>query len=462
MKHQSLERLAQQQILSLNQSFFGVFVTLKRADQIHGCLGFWWPHKDMTPQELIAKVQQLSQDVRFKDSRRLHFRTDVDQDASAVLEIHFMHQPKRETQPDHFSNKTHGLIVDAGQGKRATYLPGVFPNASWSFITQSLCQKAGYVPESVSPSYYSYQTVTTTFRLYNVLFSKDSLDHLRSDVAAFYLKYYDQFVPYEYQTTSNRDHIDPSQAVRNVACMVDVIVLSKDVATLANKPVIANLDYYYQKWLKTPQTYRQASIFLIRAYSLLGIHRARIQLMSTQLYKAMDLKALEPRFELGEAISVLAQLPDIHIRECKDAIKWMHDRAKTMTTQKVSLDSVFEVNWQSQSLHQLIKRNIMIDDLATKVWLLFTICMRALDQAIILDSLETNYLAVVYECLSNIEAVIKALKMDALKLSKVQNQRLRLFAALAGRRGPYGLYYFKDRVSARLDITGHVMSFSPD
>jgi hypothetical protein len=37
----------------------------------------------------------------------------------------------------------------------------------------------------------------------------------------------------------------------------------------------------------------------------------------------------------------------------------------------------------------------------------------------------------------------------------IRNQRLQYFAAL--RRGEYGLYYFKDGKTARLDITGHVI-----
>jgi hypothetical protein len=40
--------------------------------------------------------------------------------------------------------------------------------------------------------------------------------------------------------------------------------------------------------------------------------------------------------------------------------------------------------------------------------------------------------------------------------NEIRDQRLRHFAAL--RRGEYGLYYFKDGKTARLDITGHVVS----
>jgi hypothetical protein len=83
-----------------------------------------------------------------------------------------------------------------------------------------------------------------------------------------------------------------------------------------------------------------------------------------------------------------------------------------------------------------------------------------------LESLETNYLAVIYECLTNLEAVMVLREkhwehrnddMRAVMHDEMRNQRLRYFAAL--RRGEYGLYYFKDGTHARLDITGHVISF---
>jgi hypothetical protein len=72
-----------------------------------------------------------------------------------------------------------------------------------------------------------------------------------------------------------------------------------------------------------------------------------------------------------------------------------------------------------------------------------------------LESLETNYLAVMYEFLTNAEAVMR---MGAMEHDEIRNQRLLYFSALCKRRGEYGLYYFKDGRRARLDITGHVIS----
>lgn len=519
----NLSMLAQRQIAS--KPFFGVFVTLYRNEnvvsimhddnvdkrQIHGCLGHWNPnYKSMSPLDLTEKMQELVKDVRNKDDRRLQFSTDVDEDASAVIEINFMKLPLREIDdgsPDvktRFSNKTQGVLVDTGSGKRATYLPGVFPDSSWNYIAQSLRQKAG-IGRTSAARFYAYNTMVISFQVYDVLFSEYSLMCLRTDVAFFYLKKYADFVPYEYNLETHVVKINEQEAVRNVACIGDVILFARDYkAAFENKPIIANLEHYYQKWLKNQTAYRQASIFLTRAYNLAEVHRSRVNLMSSNLYSALDGGGLEPRFELGEAVSVLAQVPVPRVKSLKRAMAVMRERADAM--QRVStapLDNVFELNWQSQSVHQMLKLNYISsrDGMKTKerlhgkdksvlnevmtfqsdsvlresirllehALLLFTSLMKTLQRNVIrIDSLETNYLAVIYECLSNLDAVMVLFeskhpdKYDDAAIvmahNTIRDKRLHYFSAL--RRGEYGLYYFKDGKTARLDITGHVISAS--
>jgi AMMECR1 domain-containing protein len=488
----TLENAAQRQLSASSKSRFGVFVTLQRQDnldesQIHGCLGHWTPiYGSMSPPELVERMQQLVQDVRTKDDRRRHFATDVDQDASATVEISFMNLPLREiddVSPEtktRFSNKTQGLLVDSGSGKRATYLPGVFPNASWDYISESLRQKAGLGRTSAA-RFYAYDTTVVAFQAYAVLFSARSASYLRADVAFFYLKHYADFVPYEYNAATHAIKINETEAVRNVACIGDAIGFARDYkAAFDNKPILSNLEHYYQKWLKSPGAYRQASIFLIRAYERWGVHRSRVHVMSAQLYSALDRNALEPRFELGEAISVLAQVSVPRIKSLKRAVKLMRERADAMMRADTTpLDNVFELNWQSQSVYHMFKlelngsrasrastastastaSNACVDHAMT----LFRVFMKTAQRTIVrLDALETNYLAVIYECLSNLDAVMVLLQSSqpgvAMAHDELRNQRLRYFAALAEtRRGEYGLYYFKGGKTARLDITGHVL-----
>ena len=493
----TIERAAERQLSLSSKSRFGVFVTLHRneneirldepdARQIHGCLGYWSAkYQSIAPAELVTRMQQLIQDLRTNDDRRLHFDTDVDQDASATIEINFMNLPLREmddASPDtqsRFSNKKQGLLVDSGSGKRATYLPGVFPNASWTYISQSLRQKAGLGRTSAA-RFYAYDTTVITFQIYEVLFSALSASYLRADVTFFYLKYYNEFVPYEYSATTRVAQIKETEVVRNVACIGDVIGFAHDYkAAFEGKPILSNLEHYYQLWLKAPTAYRQASIFMIRAYHRMGVHQSRIRLMSAQLYSALEHNALEPRFEMGEAISVLAQIAVPRVKALKRALELMRERVEVMLyAQTTPMDNVFELNWQSQSVHQLLKMEL---NASRASWvsreltayvdhaiLLFRALMKMAQRTIMrLDSLETNYLAVIYECLSNLDAAMVLLhgnqndiyERNAMEHDEIRNQRLRYFAALAEtRRGEYGLYYFKDGTHARLDITGHVIS----
>ena len=483
----NLVNVAQRQLSLSSKSRFGVFVTLHRNEnefllddpdthQIHGCLGHWTPkYQSMSPEEMVLKIQQLVQDVRTKDDRRLNFETDVDQDASATLEISFMNLPLREmddVSQSQFSNKQQGVLVDSGSGKRATYLPGVYPHASWNYVAQSLRQKAGLGRTSAA-RFYAYDTTVVSFQVYNTLFSAMSASYLRTDVAFFYLRHYDTFVPYEYNAATKVASVDAGEAVRNAACIGDVIEFAHDyTAAFEGKPILSNLEQYYQKWLKNPGAYRQASIFLIRAYHRLGVHRSRILTMSAKLYDAMARNALEPRFELGEAVSVLAQASVPRMKALKHALDIMRERAEGMLRAPTTpLDNVFELNWQSQSVRQLFKLDPS-SACADHAVLLHRIFMKTAQRTIVrLDSLETNYLAVIYECLSNLEAVMmlsletrrRASKLGNYDLhaamhDEIRDQRLRYFAALVElRRGEYGLYYFKDGVRARLDITGHVL-----
>ena len=505
----NLERDAQRKLSFSSKSRFGVFVTLRRHEnvfaldrlddtQIHGCLGHWTPkYNSMTSAELVDQVRQLARHARFNDDRRLNFESDVDQDASTVIEINFMNMPLSEIDGANshaFSNKTHGLLVDSGAGKRATYLPGVFQNAKWNYVSQSLRQKAG-LGRTTPARFYAYETTRITFQAYNLLFSAASASYLRADVAFFYLKHYQVFVPYEYDAILRIATVDEREAVRNVACIGDVAVLSRDYkAAFEGKPILSNLEHYYQKWLKNPVAHRQVSIFLIRAYNAMGVHFSRIHMMSAKLYSAISANDLEPKFELGEAVSVLAKVSVSRGAVLTGALDVMRKRAVNMlNSEPTPLDNVFEMNWQSQSVRSVLQTAVetltppttkstkstkstdvrshtgMCMDHAT---ILFGAFMKMAQRTILrIASLETNYLAVIYELLTNLEAVMILFERQVEQLSvrsdasamaamhdEIRNQRLHYFSELLNRRGEYGLYYFKDGRRARLDITGHAMS----
>jgi hypothetical protein len=258
------------------------------------------------------------------------------------------------------------------------------------------------------------------------------------------------------------------------------------------------LEHYYQKWLTNHIEYRQMSIFLIRAYHLLGVHSHRIHLLSSKLYDAITRNELEPKFELGEAVSVLAQMSVPRMNVLDSAVYYMNERAEDMLYRSTTpLDNLFEMNWQIKSVCNLFKKEIDLADSrmsdassgasnasvftlkAAKTRsmnkhvdhaiILFRLFMKTAQRNILqLESLETNYLAVIYEFLTNLDAVMVLYEkhgkprnndMRAVMHDEIRNQRLRYFSALVKtRRGQYGLYYFKDGKHARLDITGHILS----
>jgi hypothetical protein len=168
-----------------------------------------------------------------------------------------------------------------------------------------------------------------------------------------------------------------------------------------------------------------------------------------------------------------------------------------LNSEPTPLDNVFEMNWQSQSVRSVLQtavetltppttqsskssKSSKSNDVRSNtgaacvdhVTILFGAFMKMAQRTILrIASLETNYLAVIYELLTNLESVMilfewqfKQLRVrsDASAMAamhdEIRNQRLHYFSELLNRRGEYGLYYFKDGKRARLDITGHAMS----
>jgi AMMECR1 domain-containing protein len=458
-----LRQKALQEIQNFNK-LFGVFATLSRFgnhDNIHACLGNWsTDYSAMPPEKIYQMLQTLALDVRTKDSRRLQYNTDIDQDPKASVQFSFMtlpllpvnskgHLPSGEP----FDNKKYGLIVQL-ENIRATYLPGVFPNAAWPNIEKSLMNKAG-LPATTTPAFYAYTTVVVEFEIYDTLFSKNSLSFLNADVAMFYQKYYTDFVPFQYDSVKHQVTIDPSENVRNAAALSDVIQLSKRFPTLlqaSEKPILENLDFYYEQWLNDQRSMRQPAIFLYKAYKYLQ-QLKRAQLLQDSLLN--DINKLEPQFALGEAVSSLASSKSEKLFQ---ACQFMRRRLYELST---TLNTVFELNWQSQSVYAMMQFSSaeweaewkpFFEGFAVELVNKMLFILSSLEQRTnSLSSLETNYLVVIYECLSYLEKMVGPHE-------GIRQNRLWFFTTLLQqRRGPFGLYYFNNSSVARLDLTGHTL-----
>ena len=462
---------------------FGVFVTLTRDKKVHGCIGNWSTHfQPVSGATVVDWVQQVTYNARHNDSRRLQFSKDLNEDLTTEVEINIMLLPVVSVDlndTSFFNNREYGLIVE-GSGRRAAYLPGVFPESSFSNISQSLLEKAGLESgtDGHGATFYAYKTHVVTFQLYKLLFSTRTTYYLQQDVAAFYHKYFTDFVPYEFNSKTREVSVSPNEAVRNVSCLVDVLALStrfNSVLDLRETPLLDNLNFYFQKWFKYQEDLTQASIFLLRAYSLLhevGTNvQKRVALLEDGLYEV--LLTLEPQFAMGEAVSTLAPLvnagaPSAFVNKLFQACSLMRSRLDTSAVavhrfrkrRTWQLNWVFELNWQSQSAHKMLQ--LSLSTFPDQVPFLEEMLHTLVETVVPLvshhsaEALETNYLAVIYECLSHLEAALQLLGQSVPE--SLLEQKLKFYATLLeSRRGGWGLFYFKDSAVARLDLTGHTL-----
>lgn len=461
---------------SVGKNFFGVFVTLTRNpdSKVHGCVGNWSStFEKMSSETLVNWVKKLVLDARHRDQRRFQFSKDVNEDVSTNLTISLMLLPfyKVDTytgmieDTKKFRNEEYGLIFQSKNGQRATYLPDVFSNETWENVSTSLMNKAG-ITSREQGTYYAYNTLTIQVNVYDLLFSLSGKYFLEREVASFYDKYFDDFIPYEFNSKTKKAIIDKTESVRNSGCLLNVIHLSekfKGELSWVDKPVLQNLDYYFKQWYLYKEEFTQASIFLLQAYSCLfnqGVNvENRISMIEEGLYDA--LLTLEPQFALGEAVSTLAPLvntstPVKNVSKLLKACKLMRSRLNT----NPRLDLVFELNWQSQSAHKML--NLVMSRFPKYVPFFQSFVLELSEMVLSIvedtfpDTLETNYLVVIYECLCHLEAclILSGKKVP----DKLKEHKLSFYTTLLEtRRGYNGLFYFKDKPVARLDLIGHTL-----
>ena len=424
------------------KNIFGVFTTIVRSQilnkwpkDIHGCLGYWSnDYSKMGKNTIVRKIIQLGYDTSFNDNRREYFKRDLSEDSGAYIEISYMLLPIKEVKNGmignkKFNNTDYGLIVDSG-GKRATYLPKVFGNIEWEELRQSLMGKAG-MNSGENSRFYGYKTDVVRVPIYGTLFSGKFQEVMEYPVKKFYWSIYDKgILPFAVINGKIKEEIE--EAIRNLGTLGDMIrVYGSD-----NGDIIRYLEYYYGKFIENRGRYRQASAFLLEDYYLLNIYPERRKEIVDYLYK--NLNKMEPRFELGEVLKILAIVePKKEVFE-KEARK-MYKRLEDMGDE---LDNVFELNWQSQFMEKA-----RIESRERNGEKIGEVMLRILGSKY--GKLETNYWAVIYECLSNL---VKIVENEELK-----NKRMEYFIKLNSRIGKYGLYYFKGMKEARLDITGHII-----
>lgn len=400
-------------------SYFGVFVGVTRSkahsipdwpQNIHGSIGYW-DHKfqHIEPEPLCMHTHRVALDAVFNDDRKKYFPsllTDVD----AVLDVKFMCLPIKGVDAttglfvdgSPFTNNEWGLLVQTNTGHGATFLPKVYIDATWSTIKTHIMSKAGLSGVEEGMRFFAYHTKRHSQSLC-VIYGLTSPKKLLAKFGCCFIKFVNQcadecaHVPYA--VTANQTVLyDKTQDVRNIATLLDLRRLSSVLPCKA-RTFSSDIKHYVHKYRRQPSDMRQASTFLLPLLQELNIF-PRLQTkivhrLSTQL------SAMEPEFELGEALVALK----------------VHQPMRTPR-------SVFELNWQAQAVGS---KNLR-DQLHAFV-LGFT------------EQTETNYLAVAFEaaCALRMSSTLRALFCQL--MTRYDERR--------------GLFKFLDG-SSRIDIAGHV------
>ncbi len=468
-----------QSIKEIPDNVFGVFVTILRTgiyktkhENVYGCIGNWnekyekWDNK-----KIFETILNVGDGAMFNDPRNLNFGSILN-DIESVIEVSYMMSPiipvsitegKLET-GENFDNNKYGLIFETADRLKATYLPKVFENISWSDIKQSIMDKAGIhstnIREMNSIRFSAYRTIEVKQRLYDILNVK-YFDSIKEVYLGFINKYYKDFIPYDVRKINGKTivKIDKNEEVRNISTIAETYKINKKYNKLSHKILDAmrNIILYYGKNYSTLSN--QTNIFLLSAVNEFEISKSLITNLCNLLYERLN--ELDDDFSLCEALMVLTQIcPRENI-----LIKLQEDIYMKELKELSELNDIFRLNWQSQFLLALFLRNYKSKYLIQhcnlirdKVVILFTRYFEntkefmeiqnifAKKAVLISTEIETNYWAVLFECLTPINHMVS---------NKLLKYIFMVFMVLQRRYN--GLYPFINGES-RLDITMHIIN----
>lgn len=479
---------------------FGFFITLKRGCRdtrlifpktkdiqhacVQGCMGHW--NQDFEGyqkgQLSASKMVSMVNTIKNNDSRYGYFRErPLSNDHQAYVTVTLMLSPKypidnstglvyNTPNPEKFNNQDYGIISQFGQ-QRATYLPNVFPKEDFLEIKKNLLEKAGLSNNTEEKiNFYAYdcciydclliQRVPSIHRtlvnsdrkkksVSKQSFKKKNQRLLFNNFLSFINKYYGEMVPY--LVNSNfKIIVDPNQDVRNLATIYDILQVSQISKSLDPGIYIKlknNLDFYTYRYLENPDSMRQSSSFLMLALSALDPvkNQDMIKIISGKLLSQLD--KMERNFELGECLIALTKINP----SSKET--FIHYQQQMMDTcPNHDINDIFRINWDSKFLYALWRQKLRTySELHQHAFILF-IQVSDKIESILVESMETNYWAVTFECLCSLlpllseqeKEIIEFLKKLLDLLNSRQNKTISLFKFTTG--------------EARVDITGHILN----
>ena len=408
------------------QNCFGVFSSIRRPNGgIHGCIGYWTSNfRELSPAEVIDHLQMVSARSVYDDTRRLNFSA-LEKDPLTQIELDFMMTPISELRQKDFlsyNNEQLGLIVQTRNGlKKATYLPGVFPQSiDWENISESLKRKAG-ISEREDVIFYTYR-ITQAKQTYADILTDGILCYLEVfnvtrrllDTALPDLKF-----PLAYSVTAvNTLTWNSTDEVRNVSMMADILEYGK----------------------RYPKIIRQYERELIEN----KIESAKPTLTSVQalsfVASSEDCTVLKKRFGSAERDF---EAPQIAIGLRMAGCGWLAEMLDPVFKFSAG-DSIFRINWVMKAMACYSKMPELTSEQQK-------ILYRKIDEILLRKQNEnTNVLAVAFEALGLYYRFFKDSQGNTLA------KLFELFVELEKRQKEI-FYTFLDG-TARIDITGHVLS----
>lgn len=421
---------------------FGVFTTLRRAQRsvsrkwpvdIHGCIGQWDPYyREMSRKRLCETAFRVAVDTVWKDERRHHFGP-IETDPESLLEVDFMELPiapvdsatgrffetgNATGSKTPFSNRTHGLIVQTKDGvKRATYLPGVFPDTPWDEILTSLAEKAG-IDSLEATNIFAYRVTQLRKKLIDLL--RDGI------VCNLSIAHFSRFLmatqdpgrrycfAYSVRCNSGELQWDSDDDVRNLATIADLVAYDKAYPGLFSQGERSQLCAAVARALNDESIHPQALSFLG------GLPLTKNNAFCDRLRAALP--GADPEFAAPEIAIGL----------------WRAGCGATNLSERPK--SIFGLNWFIKAQVALGIRPSRQTARFIRTALLAE-CDALLRQK---NTIETNFLAVAFEALATA------------RFQETDQRLFEIFFELERRKAKCGVFYpFRDGV-ARVDITGHV------
>lgn len=492
--------------IKIPRNVFGVFVTIRRSEKlsnypedIHGCIGYWsTDYSILTRKQIISHIMDVSHSALYNDKRREYF-PPIEIDLGAIIEIDFMLQPLYNVHTkngilengEKFINSKYGLIVDATNGSRATYLPHVFPDSiEWVKLKSSLISKAGIVSNTNTNK-------PVKFLAYGIIQLKDNLiDVIGYDGYFIFLckTFIDSFTKFTLKLNSdnidkntcipyiideNNASINKNDAVRNLST-IEVVINCIVKCNYDNKEIInvcrQVIKYYIKKLVNSTDYLSHANLVsLICTWNRIIENEFTI---SNQIIYSLKQRIpnAEEDFERGQIILAILEYMinnNFNNNEINIFIIYVYEiynksLSSKLKSLKVTLDNVFKMNWDSQVLYKLSlyhnsvgNNKINIFALLNKIALEYIKLFDTFNEKTI-SNLESNYLVVMVEGISNILNVFELRKSENKYVNKNNLETLKIIKSkllkiLMKNRWSNGFINFKDG-TARLDITGHLLN----